>query len=100
MRCRLTLMLSELSSTSKIKSRQTRSGFDAGCSAEAARWPSTATVPSGVTANDACINDIGVRSELRLLAFPSRGNSKYDSRVSLVVFRGEVSPLMIVGDNS
>jgi hypothetical protein len=97
MRCRLTLMLSELSSTSKIKSRRTRSGFDAGCSMEATCWLS---VPSGVTANDACMNDIGVRSELRLLAFPSRGNSKYDSLFWLVVFRGEVSPLIIVGDNS
>jgi hypothetical protein len=46
------------------------------------------------------MNDRGVMSEPRLLRFPPRGSSKYDSWFGLMVFRWEEPPLMVVGEGS
>jgi hypothetical protein len=46
------------------------------------------------------MNDRGVMSEPRLLDVLPRGSSKYDSWFWSIVFRREVSPLMVVGEGS
>jgi hypothetical protein len=76
-----------LSSTSKIKSRGTGSAFDAGCPTDASIWRLAAAGVSGLSAIDACMKDKGVISEPREACSLSRGSSKYDSGLWLVVFR-------------
>jgi hypothetical protein len=74
----LTLMLMELSSTSRITFPTRESSFGADCSSECSMWRPIAKSGSGVLASEAFMKVVGVMTEFGVRVSSFRGRSKYE----------------------